>query len=170
MKDYFDFERDFGELIRKEREEAGMPLKTLADVIGVSEMALSRYERGKRELPLDTAEILSNEFGYSVPELLAKYGHYDDYIPAWFNGDVGKWEAYKKLLAEEDQKGDRFIKYLTASGYTITNNKDGFFTVVFPDGKKANATAEELLNIAEKANEHINELLAQLRPKLKKIK
>jgi predicted transcriptional regulator len=56
MNKHFIFEYEFGRILREKREEKGIAIKTLAEHIGVSEMALSRYERGERKLTFDVAK------------------------------------------------------------------------------------------------------------------
>lgn len=42
-----------GEMIRRERKKKGLSMKKLGSMIGVSEQAISQYERGLRRIPLE---------------------------------------------------------------------------------------------------------------------
>ena len=161
MKGYFEFERDFGGLIKEERKEQNIKQKELAERAGLVQMTLCRYENGKHKLKRDTAETLSDILGYTTAELLLKYGRYDDYIPPFFEGDVVAWESFKATLVEEDDK-QSFMAYLNELDYSVRFNKDGVITLKFPDGKKTDATAEEIKAIEKKTAEYIELLFTKL--------
>jgi transcriptional regulator with XRE-family HTH domain len=109
----FDFDYEFGGLVREERKEQGTTMKELAAELGVTEMAVSSWERGKNRTTYNNAVKLAAALGYTVPALLDKYGHYDDYIPAHFNGDVNAWEAFKKA------RDEGALKEIADSGLTV---------------------------------------------------
>jgi hypothetical protein len=102
--------------------------------------------------------------------LLCEHGHYNDFIPAWFGGDVKAWESFKGELEDADKKNSAFIEYIKSLEYSIRDNKGKDLMLVFPDGKKARATEEEIKRLEEKANEYIEMLLTQLRPYFKTAK
>ena len=62
---------EFGENIRKKREELGITQQTLADSLYVTRQAVSKWENGSRYPDLLTAKKLSAELGASLDELLA---------------------------------------------------------------------------------------------------
>lgn len=61
-----------GELIRKYRKEKKMTMKELGENVGVSEQAISQYERGLRKISLETLIKISNVLNVSVNTLTEK--------------------------------------------------------------------------------------------------
>lgn len=62
---------EFGENIRKAREEMGITQQTLADKLYVTRQAVSRWENGSRYPDLLTAKSLAAALETSLDELLA---------------------------------------------------------------------------------------------------
>lgn len=60
-----------GALIAQMRKEKGMTQKALADSIGVSNAAISKWETGKGFPDISLLEPLSNALGLTVSEILA---------------------------------------------------------------------------------------------------
>ncbi len=60
-----------GALIAQTRKEKGMTQKALADSIGVSNAAVSKWETGKGFPDISLLEPLSNALGLTVSEILA---------------------------------------------------------------------------------------------------
>ena len=58
--------------LRELRKIKGVTQKDVADTIGVSQVAYSYYELGKREPPFETLTALADYFGVSVDELLGR--------------------------------------------------------------------------------------------------
>lgn len=61
-----------GELIRKYRKAKKMTMKELGKIVGVSEQAISQYERGLRNVNLETLIKISNALNVSVNTLSEK--------------------------------------------------------------------------------------------------
>lgn len=61
-----------GELIRKYRKEKKMTMKELGEIVGVSEQAISQYERGARNINLETLIKISSTLGVTVNDLSDK--------------------------------------------------------------------------------------------------
>lgn len=59
-----------GGKIKKVREEAGMSQKALADLLGVTEAAVSNYETGKRGIRPEVLKKISEIFNVSIDNLL----------------------------------------------------------------------------------------------------
>lgn len=59
-----------GELIRKYRKEKNLTMKKLGELVGVSEQAISQYERGLRNANLEMLIKLSNALDIDVNNLL----------------------------------------------------------------------------------------------------
>lgn len=57
--------------LRKTIEERGVPQKEIADVIGVSESAMSKILSGQRQLKSVEADKIRRHLGYILPEDLA---------------------------------------------------------------------------------------------------
>ena len=62
---------EFGENIRRAREELGITQQTLADQLFVTRQAVSRWENGSRYPDLLTAKRLSEGLNASLDELLS---------------------------------------------------------------------------------------------------
>jgi transcriptional regulator with XRE-family HTH domain len=168
MNDYFTLEHNFGDLIRQERIEQDMKLKALARKVDATEQAVSQWERGLRKLNIDIASSLAGALGYSVNELLKKYGHYDDIIPAWFNGDMDAWRTFKQspppdVKEKEQSREEILIAFIEKKDYSFERGRGRGVKVKFPDGYEMEIRADALENIAEKSTEYIDLLLTQLR-------
>lgn len=63
-----------GDVIRRKRIEAGFSQRAIARVAGITQTALSNYERGKRDMPLGTFVRIADCLGHpaSIPVLLAE--------------------------------------------------------------------------------------------------
>ena len=59
-----------GAFIAKTRGELGLTQKELADRIGVTDKAVSKWETGRSFPDVDVLEILARELGVSVTELM----------------------------------------------------------------------------------------------------
>lgn len=92
---------DVGHIIRQEREEQRITEKELADAVGVSVQTIIGYELDEDSISFDTFEKIANYFDLSSAAFLSKYGLYDEYIPAQFNGDVDRYEAFKKAVYKD---------------------------------------------------------------------
>ena len=83
-------QRIIGALIRKRRDESGMTMKALAEVVGITSRRLATYERGENPIPLLELELIVEALGQSI-------GDYSD-----DEGPVGEWltanKAFKKFM------------------------------------------------------------------------
>lgn len=61
---------EFGEQLRKAREDKGMTQQNLADKIFVTRQSVSRWERGERYPDLLMIKKISGILGISIDELL----------------------------------------------------------------------------------------------------
>jgi transcriptional regulator with XRE-family HTH domain len=80
-------QRMVGALLRKQRTEAEMSIRALADNAGLPSKRLSSYERGDRPIPLPELERLVKILGQSL----------DDYIDR--EGPVGEWASNMQAFA-----------------------------------------------------------------------
>lgn len=84
---------EFGENIRKKREELGITQQTLAESLYVTRQAVSRWENGSRYPDLLTAKKLSEKLGASLDELLA-----DDNMQTYAEvNPVIEYPLYKRI-------------------------------------------------------------------------
>jgi transcriptional regulator with XRE-family HTH domain len=63
---------NFGQRLRKLREEKGDTQKQLARVLNVSESTIGMYERGEREPNFETLNKIANYFGVPVDYLMGR--------------------------------------------------------------------------------------------------
>lgn len=63
----------FGEIIRKLRKEKKLPLRTIADFLGIDTAILSKIERGQRKPPREMAVKLAKYFRVKEEELLISW-------------------------------------------------------------------------------------------------
>ncbi|MBR4627797.1 MAG: helix-turn-helix transcriptional regulator [Ruminococcus sp.] len=61
---------DFGIILRDLRKSKGYTQKRLADMLGLSVTAVSKYEINQSSPPLETLRAISNIFNVSIDELL----------------------------------------------------------------------------------------------------
>ncbi|MGD6793139.1 helix-turn-helix domain-containing protein [Metabacillus indicus] len=61
-----------GSILRKLREEKGIPIGYLAHALGISISALVAIERGKKQLTRDQLSIISGIFNMTIAELIAR--------------------------------------------------------------------------------------------------
>ena len=61
---------NFGEKIRKLREQKGTPLRIVAFHLGVDQAVLSKIENGKRKATKKQVELISNYYNVPIKELL----------------------------------------------------------------------------------------------------
>lgn len=58
--------------LRELRKSHGQKQKQLADLLGVSQMQISRYERGKQEPDIKTLIKLANYYGVTIDYLVGR--------------------------------------------------------------------------------------------------
>lgn len=74
-----DFERHvqaerrvLGDLLRSAREEAGLTQQDAAERIGLTQSAISRFEKGERGLEIAELRLIARTYGKTLGEFLAK--------------------------------------------------------------------------------------------------
>lgn len=75
-----------GALVRQQREDSGMTMKALAEVVGISSRSMGSYERGEKPIPITELELIVEALGQSIEDYL------DD------EGPVGEWLTTKKAF------------------------------------------------------------------------
>jgi transcriptional regulator with XRE-family HTH domain len=88
-------QRMIGALLRTHRTEAGLSMRELADMSGLSSRRISSYEQGERPIPLPELEAMAGCLGRQI----------EDYVD--LEGPVGEWreqrlafEAFLELPVE----------------------------------------------------------------------
>lgn len=64
------FGESFGDSLRYIRKERGMTLEEMANYLGSTKQALSRYERGERVPKITVASDIANKLGYDISDFL----------------------------------------------------------------------------------------------------
>jgi transcriptional regulator with XRE-family HTH domain len=77
-------QRMIGAMLRTHRTEAGLSMRELADMAGLSSRKISSYEQGERAVPLPELEALAGCLGHQI----------EDYIDQ--EGPVGEWRARRQ--------------------------------------------------------------------------
>jgi len=80
-------QRMIGAMLRTHRTEAGLSMRELAEMAGLSSRRVSTYEQGEKPIPLPELEVLANALGRQV----------EDYLDA--EGTVGEWDAAQQAFA-----------------------------------------------------------------------
>lgn len=104
-------EKSIGEKIKELREEKGIQAKDIADYLGVTQSAMSNYEKGKRSIDTDTLVKIAKYLNVTTDFLLLntdpaeiKLNDREKRLLESFNNlSKEKQEAYLKLL-EIDSK------------------------------------------------------------------
>ena len=87
---------DMGSIIREERLKNGVTQEEIADCANISVSELDAYELQDKPIRADIFDDIAEALGTSYFELLYDYDLYDEYIPPHFNGDVVRYEAFKR--------------------------------------------------------------------------
>jgi transcriptional regulator with XRE-family HTH domain len=166
MESAFIFETDCGGLIRKERKEQGLSMKALGNRVDLSEQAISQYERGKRRLKRGTASSIAEALGYSLIDLLDKYGHRYEFLSEWSGWDEDMWRGLMKSASHESKgimsENDALIILFDKFGYYTETLKGGGYSIKISDYDKLEVNSAELDKIAEDVSEYINMRFTQL--------
>lgn len=81
-------QRMIGALLRQERTQASISMKSLAQQIEISSSKLKSYELGERPIPLPELEVLLSILGGRIETFLDK------------NGPIGQWIARQKAIED----------------------------------------------------------------------
>ncbi len=185
LSNYFNFDYDFGAILRAERKAQGISMQDLGDSVGLSNQAISQYELGKRALKYSIAETLAKELGHSIPELLVKYNLYNEYIPEHFNGDVEAYIAFQEAVASDAlaesaiENSISFAEHELLKKYRALDergreNIDNTLNFEYQRTKKAPAISEDSLTGIEFdevmfLDEDGNRMIAPVTPEIKEI-
>lgn len=91
---------DFGRRLKILREDKDLPLSKLAEDIGTTKSALSRYENGKMEPGLSVMIKIAKYFDVTI-DWLAGNGEVEDYKKMHFgraDTTIGRLNAYQEAI------------------------------------------------------------------------
>ena len=77
-----------GALLRQERMNASLSMKTLAEQTGISSRRLKQYELGERPIPLPELEIILKVLGGRIETFFDQ------------GGPIGQWMSQKKAIQQ----------------------------------------------------------------------
>ena len=80
--------RMIGALLRQERMNASLSMKTVADQTGISTGRLKRYEMGERPIPLPELEVILKVLGGRVETFFDQ------------GGPIGQWMSQQKAIQQ----------------------------------------------------------------------
>ena len=92
-----------GSFIQQKRKDKGLTQKQLAEKLGVTDRAISKWERGQGCPDVSILEILSKEFGCSILELLKGREIENEVIPVTEADDYvrGSMNISKQITKEK---------------------------------------------------------------------
>ena len=61
-----DLKVSIGKMIREARKEQGLTQKELGQKMGLTESTVTKYEKGKQNLSLDTVQTIANALGIKL--------------------------------------------------------------------------------------------------------
>lgn len=121
IADFFDVSLDYltgnsyieemGHIIQEERISQGISQEELAAESGISVSELDSYESQDEPIREDIFDDILNSLGTTYLELLDKYELYDEYIPDFLNGDIIRYEAFKKARDKDAHEDELFSNY-----------------------------------------------------------
>lgn len=98
---YFEAPFDFAKLLTPIRENQGVSLSELGEVIGATEEQMEEIEKGLLPINLDQAEKLCNYLDTDVSQILFENDLYDEEVPEKYHNNVREWEKIQKELDDE---------------------------------------------------------------------
>lgn len=105
----------FGQFIAGTRKEKNMTQADLAQIIGVTDKAVSRWERGIGFPDINTLEPLANALGISVLELMrSEKSDMENKNSSLTENEVTEMMANAVEMAKENQKQDKISVWLGA--------------------------------------------------------
>lgn len=91
----------YGEKIRQFRKEKGLSQQELGEMLGVSAVSVSKWERGQTQPDINTLRAMADLFNTTIDELC-------DRVPALVPGKQDKLtmvaRAFRQLTDEEQEK------------------------------------------------------------------
>ena len=117
---------DFGLNLRELRLNKSMTQKRLANLIEVSETAISKYEVNGAYPPLDKLRALSAVLGVSLDELCGTQARE---TASLYNLTKNQEQLVRDLIEEFRRSNERLNKKLTAEQYELIGKITAEFTI-----------------------------------------
>ncbi|EGT3815694.1 TPA: helix-turn-helix transcriptional regulator [Clostridioides difficile] len=111
---------DIGYIIKEEREELSLSLEELSKLSGIEKEKLEEYENDLIPIEENDFTSICEAFDTTQSEIFNKYCLYDEYIPKIFNGDVVKYEEFKKAVDFDNLSAAKENKLLAS--FNALNN------------------------------------------------
>lgn len=122
IAEYFDVSLDYlmgtsfieemGHVIQEERLCQGVSQEDLSAELGISVPELDAYESQDKPIREDIFESILFALGTTYTELMFKYDLYDEYIPPHFNGDVVRYEAFKRACDKDAEAENSYPPFI----------------------------------------------------------
>lgn len=121
------FVEEMGHIIQEERIAQGLTQLELASEAKIFIGDLDSYEAADIPIREDIFEDITSALNTDYFTLLAKYEMYDEYIPSHFDGDIAKYENYKKAVEKdvmrENTELDKDILIISRAARKMTPDK-----------------------------------------------
>lgn len=99
-----DLLEDIGFELEQERESHDYTLEMLSQETKIPVEMLQKFEESTEPINLFLLSKICDTYGISVNEFKVDTEIYDEFITPYFNGDVDKYEAFKKAVDEDTLK------------------------------------------------------------------
>lgn len=93
---YFDAPFDFCSLLEDIREDQGVSVSEMAEVIGITQQDYIDCEDGIKPITYEQAEKLCEYLGTNTSQVFFDNNYYDEEVPEAYHNDVRKWELLKR--------------------------------------------------------------------------
>lgn len=94
--EYFTAAFDFCGLLEDIREEQGVSVSEMAEVIGITQQDYIDCEDGIKPITYEQAEKLCEYLGTNTSQVFFDNNYYDEEVPEAYHNDVRKWELLKR--------------------------------------------------------------------------
>ncbi len=116
---------DFGLKLRELRKSKSMTQKRLAEMLGVTETVISKYEANISYPPFESLRALSAVLGVSLDELCGTQARE---TASLYNLTKSQQQLVKELIEEFRSSNERLNKKLTAEQYELIGKITAEFT------------------------------------------
>lgn len=103
--------------LQNEREQAGLSLEDLSAETGIPTDVLEDYEEDTAPISEFLLKKLCDVYGKSIYQFLLDNDLYDDVIPEIFDGDVDRYEAFKRARDEDAMQENLRTPYMESYMY-----------------------------------------------------
>ena len=103
-QDDADSGRIYSSALEDERKTANFSIEDLAAETKIPASLLKAYEEGLAPISEFLLKAICDVYGKSIHQFLSDNDMYDEYIPEIFEGDVDRYEAFKKARDEDGMR------------------------------------------------------------------